>query len=324
MSKGRFLAWLLGAGLAGLAAAQTADPPPDESPAELLSRMATAVHFLDYEGSFVYLQDGEMEAMHIAHTEQDGYEREQLITLTGTAHQIVRDNYTMTRFHPERNQLAVDPRNRGPGSGALLASFDPERVAASYDFEERGEARYAGRKTRMIDLVPRDAARYGYRLYIDAKYALPLKFDVMDLGNNELLSQLMFTDIRIRHESPQSILSATAADKDLLPPPREPYSGPWRFTSLPPGFAMEFFGTGEHENGDAMEHFVLFDGMASISVYIEANRTPGLRGHQRKGTLEVLGGEVDGHQVTLVGEVPRETLKFILGGMVSQPADALQ
>ena len=314
----------MGAGLAGFTSAQTPVTPSDESAAELLSRMATAVHFLDYEGSFVYLQGGMMEAMHIAHTEQDGYEREQLITLTGPAHQIVRDNYTMTRFQPERNQLAVDPRNRGPGSGTLLASFDPERVAGSYDFLERGEARYAGRITRLIDLVPRDGARFGYRLYIDAKYALPLKFDVMKMDDGAVISQLMFTDIRIRHESPQSILAATSTNDELLPAPREPYGGPWRFSALPPGFEVEFFDVTELEDAGMMEHFVLFDGMASISVYIEPDGDGGFHGHQRKGTLEVLGGVVGDYQITLVGEVPHETLKLILDGMIRQPADAMQ
>lgn len=320
MSSSRFWAVLLLAGLANVAQAQDKAPAQEEEGAgALLSRMAAAVHFLDYEGSFVYLQGGAMEALRIVHTEQDGYEREQLLTLTGPAHQIVRDNYTMTRFQPERNQLAVDPRNRGV-SGGLLTDFDPERVARSYDFRLIGDGRYAGRITRHIELVPRDALRYRYRLHIDAKYAIPLKFDVLEPTSDRPVSQLMFTDIRIRHESPQSILAATTTNEDLQPPPREPYSGPWRFTTLPEGFELEYFDMTGNGTGGEVEHFVLFDGMASVSVYIEPDSEPGFRGRQRKGTLGVLGASVDGHQITLVGEVPDDALELILKGLVRMSA----
>jgi len=313
-------------GLAGVANAQTAAAPTEEEDANaLLSRMAAAVHYLNYEGSFVYLQGGTMEALRIVHTEQDGYEREQVITLTGAAHQIVRDNYTMTRFQPDRNQLAVDPRNKGVSGGVVLTGFDPERVAKSYDFRLIGEGRYAGRLTKHIELTPRDTLRYRYRLHIDAKYALPLKFDVLEPTSESRVSQLMFTDIRIRHESPQSILAATSTNEELQPPPREPYAGPWRFTSVPEGFEIEYFDVTENEGGGAVEHFVLFDGMASISVYVEPDSEPGFHGHQRKGTLGVLGGVVDGHQVTLVGEVPDEALEAIMAGLERTPTkDATQ
>lgn len=301
--------------LSSSASAQEASVPAEEDAAQLLSKMATAVHFLDYEGSFVYVQGSSIEAMRIAHTEHDGYEREQLVTLSGSPHQIVRDNYTTTRVQPESNQYAVvEQRDQRVGAGPLPSAFSPDRVARSYDFRLIGEGRHAGRVTRLVALSPRDEMRYGYRLHLDAKYALPLKFDVVR-PDGELVSQLMFTDIRIRHETPESIQASTSNNEELKPAPRDPYAGPWRFSTLPPGFDLEFFESQETEAGDKLDHFVFFDGMASISIYIDAEEGPGLQGLKRVGTLNLLGGRVAGRQITILGEIPAKTLELILSGI---------
>ncbi|MEN8176865.1 MAG: sigma-E factor regulatory protein RseB domain-containing protein, partial [Pseudomonadota bacterium] len=71
-------------------------------PLDLLERMSRSVHYLNYEGNFVFFHDGVLDGMRIAHTEHDGYEREHVVTLTGVPHQVVRDNFTMTRFLPEK------------------------------------------------------------------------------------------------------------------------------------------------------------------------------------------------------------------------------
>lgn len=276
---------------------------------DLLTRMSGAVHFLDYEGSLVYLHNNKMEAMRLSHTEQDGYEREQLIALTGSAHQIVRDNYTVTRFQPGRTAATVEDRRMG-ALGTTLLSFDPEQVLKSYDFVEQEAERVAGRKTRAVAILPRDQARYGYLLHIDAKYALPLKFDV--LSGDQVISQLMFTDIRIRHESPEAILEAKDRDQnsELLPPPREPYSGPWQFEGLPPGFRLELV-----DEAKGTRHFVLSDGMATMSVYIEGDTKPGMNGQQQMGAFGAYSGDIQGHQVTVVGEVPLNTLQAVWSGV---------
>lgn len=288
-------------------AQSSADVAPEETAVELLSRMSYAVHYLDYEGSIVYLHDNVLEAMRLSHTEQDGYEREQLIALTGDAHQIVRDNYTVTRFQPGRTAATVEDRRLG-ALGTTLLSFDPERVAQSYEFVEQDSERVAGRTTRAVAIVPRDELRYGYLLHIDAKYALPLKFDVLWQG--AAVSQLMFTDIRIRHESPEAILEATAQNPELLPPPRDPYEGPWQFDGMPPGFQLELV----NEEGST-QHFVFSDGMTTMSVYIENDATPGMTGQQKMGAFGANSGVVDGHQVTVVGELPLNTLQSVWSGI---------
>lgn len=309
MSRLRAWAGVMLLGFCHIAAAEPGEPQEDDR--ALLQRMSKAVHYLDYEGSVVYAHGQVLEAMRIAHTEQDGYEREQIIALTGAAHQIVRDNYTMTRFQPERKAVSVEERSHGLISPTLV-SFDPERVAQSYEFRSDGDSRIAGRVARKISVVPKDDRRFGYRLYIDAKYALPLKFDVLDTDGT-YVSQLMFTDVRIRHESPDSIYAATTVHEGVQPAGHKPYDGPWRFGAMPAGFDLEYADRSGTES--ETEHFVFSDGMATVSVYVEPDNSPGLSGHQRVGSVSVVGGVVAGYQVTVVGEAPLRTLTEMLGGI---------
>ena len=299
-------------------AREEAFPVPEETTLDLLKRMSAAVHYLDYEGSVVYVHGDAVEAMRIVHSEQDGYEREQVIALTGPAHQIVRDNYTTTRFQPSRHAVLVEARHYGRSSPTLV-SFDAAQVESSYEFRPGDPRRVAGRATRTVAIVPRNGDRYGYRLYIDAEYALPLKFDVVD--NRGVISQLMFTNIDIRHESPAAISRAQSKSTEgIETQDSRAYEGPWRFNNIPPGFELEFF------NGAAApataEHFVFTDGMATLSVYVENDDSPGVEGARRIGAVGVVGGRIAGHQVTVVGEMPPETLRrFFEGVALAQPGN---
>ena len=61
-----------------------------------------------------------------------------------------------------------------------------------------------------------------------------------------------------------------------------------------------------------VEHWVYSDGLASVSVYIEDSRGQGdYSGATHRGALNAFGTMVDGHYVTVVGEVPRHTVEMM-------------
>ncbi|MEA3277082.1 MAG: MucB/RseB C-terminal domain-containing protein, partial [Pseudomonadota bacterium] len=64
-----------------------------------------------------------------------------------------------------------------------------------------------------------------------------------------------------------------------------------------------------------VEHFVLSDGLASVSVYVENGSQEGLKGGSRIGAVHAAGGRAYGHQVTVVGEVPSGTVEAVLAGI---------
>jgi sigma-E factor negative regulatory protein RseB len=184
--------------------------------------------------------------------------------------------------------------------------------------------RIAGRPARVVSILPRDSYRYGYRLYLDEDYGLPVKTDMLGEGHRPV-AQIMFTDLRV---DPQMEYEASALDIDtealvghsvprsvVRPGRHDP--GRWTFDGLPPGFRLSVQDLRvDSESGSRLEHFVLTDGLASVSVYIEPSQAVrGFRGPSGMGALNAYGQEIAGHQVTVVGEVPERMVKAVAEGI---------
>ena len=64
-----------------------------------------------------------------------------------------------------------------------------------------------------------------------------------------------------------------------------------------------------------VDHLVFTDGVASVSVFVEIQRTPGAQPSVEQsaavGSSSAFSTVVDGHKVTAVGEVPPATVQFI-------------
>jgi sigma-E factor negative regulatory protein RseB len=101
---------------------------------------------------------------------------------------------------------------------------------------------------------------------------------------------------------------------DLSPEPLA-----WQFVDLPPGFRLVKQGDWLDEDGRRVEHLVLSDGLASVSIYVEGAPKQGLRGSARIGAVHAAGAQVSRHQVTVVGEVPLQTVEAVLAGIRHAP-----
>mgnify|MGYP000753665419 FL=1 len=276
----------------------------EEDPLDILNRMQQTVRHLSYEGDFVYQYGDVLNAMHINHDWQEGNEREYLRTLTGPSREVVRDNFTMAQFDQEKPASVSERRRR---NAPTLVTFDPERLSAVYDFRILGQDRVAGRQTTVVLVQPRYEMRYGHRLYIDSETALPLRRVVLD-RQGKPISQLMFTSISIRGMNGKEQLPA---DEIAQGGPIQ-YQGKWSFDGLPEGFVMEVYDRREQDGKIESEQFVFSDGIARLSLYIEDRDVANAPGQSLVGPVGILGAEVDGHRVTVVGEAPVETLKHFL------------
>jgi sigma-E factor negative regulatory protein RseB len=275
----------------------------EENPLDILNRMQQTVRHLSYEGDFVYQYGDVLNAMHINHDWQEGNEREYLRTLTGPSREVVRDNFTMAQFDQEKPASVSERRRR---NAPTLVTFDPERLSAVYDFRILGQDRVAGRDTTVVLVQPRDEMRYGHRLYIDGETALPLRRVVLD-RQGKPISQLMFTSISIRSMNGTEQLPVDERSQGPVQ-----YQGKWSFDGLPEGFVMEVYDRKEQDGRIESEQFVFSDGIARLSLYIEDRDVANAPGQSVVGPVGILGAEVDGHRVTVVGEAPVETLKHFL------------
>ena len=287
----------------------------DHAPREQLARMSDALRSLSYEGTLVYLHDNKLETLRIVHRVEDGQVREQLVSLNGPVRTLTREKGRVTCELSNSHPISV------PGHGVkrdLLhaRAIDPRALAEHYLVHPLGAVRVAGRQADVVGIVPRDGLRYGYRFYLDRESGLPLKSDLIG-QESDPIEQIMFTSLQIQ---PSGERPPAAAEPGSDPPRRDvaaqvPESVPWRFVELPAGFGVVMHDKSRDAAGQPVVHFVLSDGLASVSVYVESDPQEGLDGATRIGAVHAAGNRVSGHQITVVGEVPSVTVAAVLAGI---------
>jgi sigma-E factor negative regulatory protein RseB len=296
--------------------ADSFDPP------HWLVRMEEALSTLDYVGTFVLIEGGDVVTMQIVHRVQDGNERERLVSLDGAAREIIRDADTVRCYLPDRGTVVVDERVLDNPLRVSLPRFEA-RLLEVYQLELFGTGRIAGREARILGITPRDELRYGQRLWLDVETGLPLKSETLS-PSGDILGQVMFTGIEVGLEIPDQALEPAFSEDELrfvrassAPPPLRGVlaeESPWSVDHPPAGFALESRKIQRMaEVGGVVEHLVFSDGIASISIYIEHSElgTSHLQGRSQLGDVHAYAKVVNGHLVTVVGEVPGRTVELM-------------
>ncbi len=284
---------------------------------QMLARMGHAMRKLSYEGELIFHQNDRIETLQVAHTVQDDIERERLTSLNGTPRELIRDQEKVLCVSPDSHRVSVGPRGNPRGFREITAQTLTQ-MAGHYRLSAAGEARIAGRETQMLDLIPSDDLRYGLRLFIDQETHLPLKQQLYD-DKGKTISLIMYSRIRIDPSIPfetsrpsistkgftlfQHDLSLHEADADS--PIR------WRFGTLPAGFQVSDHFVQPNQQGQPKEHLILTDGLASVSLFIEAMLEGGLEGPSRMGAVNAYSRCLPEVRVTALGEVPERTVRLI-------------
>lgn len=284
--------------------------------ANWLIKASKAVRTTDYRGTFVYLRDGRMDTIRIVHRYRNGNVRARLMALSGNRREILRRNGRVTCVLPERELVLVAQDSRGNPLSRILGIKD-EHLKQYYRIRELGKKRQAGRMCRAIAIQPRDKFRYGYRLLIDTKTHVPLKFQLVYQG--EVLQQLMFTTISYPESIPDSALDSSFpvdSFRRVRPRPVDISSvgvdTSWKVTALPPGFELAAAGVRRIGESVVARQLLFTDGIATVSAFIV--RLAGkhrFSGGTTMGAVNAFGRQVAGHQITVVGEVPRITVRRI-------------
>ena len=323
MASNKGVKWLLLASLVGVgpvflqAASAAADATPN-SAREWLDSMFRALQSLDYDGTFVYYHDGKLEAMRILHQASAGAEKERLVSLTGSAREVLRDDKVVTCIMPDNKSVMVGqsrPRQPFP-----VVPEDLESLSPYYQLQDAGEDRVAGLMTRVIDIRPRDEYRYGYRFWIDTTNYMLLKYELSAVDGTAI-EQVMFTGLRVGDRIPASALEPSLTGEGYNwyrqegggeNPAVTAGQPDWTVKQLPAGFRMTAYQRKRlHQGSEHAEHMVFSDGLATVSVYVEklmAN-SKAFTGLSSMGAMNAFGAVLDDYQVTVVGEVPAATVQ---------------
>lgn len=291
-----------------------------------LDRMSNAIQDLNYRGTFVYQHNGKLDAMRIVHRGGED-SRQRLFALSGAAREVIRDQEGVTCILSDSQAVMVD-RSLPRGPFAALPR-DLEQLSRHYRFSLGGIGRMLQRRSQVVVIEPRDDYRYGYRFWLDSEHALPLRSELVT-ASGAALEQMMFTRLEVLTHIDDAELrpelggehftryegSPSAAAQEI---PADADSG-WEFAWLPPGFELRGHNWhGMPVSGQKVEHWIFGDGLATVSVYIEArdeNTPPGLQGLSNMGAVNAMGRALDdGYHVIVVGEVPAVTAERLALGV---------
>ena len=295
------IAW---AGCSPVAFGQQVEAP------QLLDRMNAAMRDLDYHGSLIYQHGGRIDALRIFHAGGEN-ERERLISLSGPRNEVIRAGNTVTCIQGPRTPT-VFPSNRQQLL-PLLPDTRNERYQASYSSRLGGTDRVAGYDAQIVEVVPRDGYRYGYRLWIERDSHALLRAAIVTVDQRPL-EQFMFVNLTIGSApSAADLLPSRPIERATLPDGEVAIENSrWRLGDLPLGFALA--GSRRPADGGAdAEHLVVSDGLVSVSVYVErrTENSPESDIAMSRGVLSVYTRIADPWRITALGNVPKETIEKI-------------
>lgn len=303
----------------------------DEDVLSVLDRMQDAVQRLNYQGTLVYFQGGQVQSMHIVHKADEKGEYERLVNLNGPAREVIRSNNVVTCYMPDHKSVLVGERKYNSNVLGKLVANDFSSFQNYYQFQIEGDDRVAGLAAQRVLIKPRDTYRYGYRLWLDRNNGLLLKFDLL-AEDGQALEQAMFADIRVVDQIPDAMLAPTTASEgfawfkqEKTADSAEAPESAWHIRHLPVGFAITARFHHPLPNSDAVaEHVIASDGLASVSVYIEklSENRKRFVGGSNMGAVNAFGAVVDDHQITVIGEVPGSTVQVIASSVTRQQKDA--
>lgn len=305
-------------GLIGLTGLNNAALADSLLPKQLLEDMCAAMSSQSYRGTFVHLHNNKIESMEIVRRKDDNGEIEKLLSLNGEAREIIRQQDVVTCILPKSQKVTIDKSR--PGSQLPLAlPQDLNNIEIFYKLSLDGEERIAGIDSFIVSLKPKDSYRYGHRIWIDKVSKLMVKSDLLD-EQGLPVEQIMFTKLVLDNNLPDSAFKPSLNAEGFKQVEVGNSSMPqqlksvlqWRLTQAPQGFVLVSHTRKMDKSSQSpVEHMVLSDGMASVSVFIEPVAGKPFSGASRMGAVNAYGSIKGEHKIVVVGEVPAATVMLI-------------
>jgi sigma-E factor negative regulatory protein RseB len=332
---------LAGAGLlTGLlaGAACAAGPVAPESPsahnversdAGWLQAIQEAAQRQSFLGTVVVRRGGEVHATRVYQSWDGTTSRERVLALDGPPREFLREGETLQCLYPREHRVVIEEGAR-PRSFPAIAAVRPAEILANYTLRTGGVERVAGTPCRVLDLLPRDHLRYGYRLWVEPASGLLLKAQTLD-EHAAVIEQAAFSEVRLGEALDPSLLRASWSTEGWQFERRESQAAQhalegWRITP-PSGFhrlAEVARNLARFRDAPPRPTFqtVYSDGLATVSVFIEPGPAVGeAPGHAlRRGPVTAVSRQLEEARVTVVGEVPPETARALAESVVHEAA----
>lgn len=327
---------VLGAALAGASAmAQGASPAGLGTAAEpslsindwLLRMHEAAMKKRSYIGTLVQSSPQTMSSARIWHTCDGNQQMERVETLTGAPRSTFRHNDKLVTFMPEAKVVRVEKREQIGGFPEVLKP-GAGNIPEFYAVKALGTERIAGLDADVVQLIPRDQLRFGYRIWTEKKSSMVLKIQTLDAVSS-VIEQAAFSELQmdapVKMEKLVQMMAATdgyKVEQTAITKTTAAAEG-WALKSPVPGFKpLSCYKRANSSNlGDAAPHqtlqWIFSDGLATVSLFVEDfDKTRHTQeGLITSGATHTLLKRMNEFWLTAVGEVPPQTLKSFAQGL---------
>ena len=283
---------------------------------EWLQAIQNAAQRTNYSGTIYYQQGALVRSSRIVHQFDGGVAYQRVQILDGERREYVRKDEAVQCLLPESKRVIIEKRPIG-GHFPALSTAAPEDILRSYNLRKGPGDRVADLDCQVIVLEPKDAKRYGYRLWVERTTGLLLRAQMLN-ADDDVIEQMAFTDVRIGEPFDASRLKASwptdgwRVDKIET----KPVELGWAF-EVPAGFrqqsavARRFSRSSAHDTLQA----VYSDGLATFSVFIEpdhgSDSAAGSGNGGSRGPVSAYVHRLGDTMITVVGEVPPETVRNV-------------
>lgn len=306
------------AAMAQSGAGFSAGPSAPPSLNQWLDRLQDASRRRAYIGTFVVSAGSAMSASKIWHVCDGTQQMERIDSLTGTARTTLRRNDEVLTLVPESRVAWAEKRE-------ALRPFPDQIKTPGNAIEEHytlallGVERVAGFDADVLHIQPRDALRFGYRVWSEKQTGLTVKMQTLD-GQGQVIEQMVFSELQldapVKMESLSRQMAKTQGYKILRPQLNKTSAEAqgWRLRHEVPGFqamASHTRGDPAAAPGSLPMQWVFSDGLSSVSLFVEPYDA---RRHRREGSSAMgathsLTQRLGEHWLTAMGEVPPATLR---------------
>ena len=315
---------------------------PERNISEWLTRMHEASRRRAFIGTFVVSTGSTMSSARIWHVCDGEQQMERVESLTGAPRSTFRRNNSVITFHPDSKVALAEKRESIGLFPDLLKSAD-STLSQFYSIRAIGVERVAGFEADVVQLVPKDTLRFGYRVWSERKSGLVVKLHTLD-GDGRVLEQAAFSELQLdapvsmtkltqmmgntdgyKVERPELVKTTAQAEGWVL---KTPVAG-----FKPMSCFKRMVTKGEGAGSEVAMQWIFSDGLASVSLFVEAFDR---QRHSREGLLAMgatntltrrvveksadkageKGQEKFGEWwLTVVGEVPHQALMGFAQGL---------
>jgi sigma-E factor negative regulatory protein RseB len=279
-----------------------------------------------YTGTFVVSAGAKTATAKIWHICDGTQQMERVEPLSGPPRSTFRRNDRVITFFPEAKVALTETRDSLGLFPNLLKSNDTH-IGDFYQLKAIGSDRVVGVETDVVQLLPNDLLRYGYRVWNERKTGLVVQLQTLG-SDGRVIEQSAFSELQL--DAPVSMAKLShmmQATEGYRVEHQElqkttPDAQGWAMRKEVAGFKSvgcylrpPVAGGNSTAGSGTTLQWIFSDGLATVSLFAEPFDG---RKHGREGALELGGAtrtftrQVDSWWVTAVGEVPAATLNLFL------------